>query len=80
MCPRDIEIYLSAVFLYLAAALPHHNSNHEALKTKKIQLITIFALLAKVIKRDNSYSNAITNRVPIPVSYKTAVNNPIFDF
>ncbi len=25
MCPRDIEVYLSAVFLCLAAALPHHN-------------------------------------------------------
>ncbi len=25
VCPRDIEIYLSAVFLCLAAALPHHN-------------------------------------------------------
>src|SRR6266498_2448746 len=25
MCPRDIEIYLSAVFFCLAATLPHHN-------------------------------------------------------
>ncbi len=25
VCPRDIEICLSAVFLCLAAALPHHN-------------------------------------------------------
>src|SRR6266536_3725601 len=25
VCPRDIEVYLSAVFLCLAAALPHHN-------------------------------------------------------
>ncbi len=25
MCPRDVEIYLSAVFFCLAAALPHHN-------------------------------------------------------
>src|SRR6266536_6213241 len=24
VCPRDIEVYLSAVFLCLAAALPHH--------------------------------------------------------
>ncbi len=24
VCPRDIEIYLSAIFFYLAAALPHH--------------------------------------------------------
>ena len=24
MCPRDIEVYLSAIFLYLAAALPYH--------------------------------------------------------
>ncbi len=25
VCPRDIEVYLPAVFLCLAAALPHHN-------------------------------------------------------
>src|SRR6266536_267990 len=25
VCPRDIEVYLSAVLLCLAAALPHHN-------------------------------------------------------
>src|SRR6266496_2265761 len=25
VCPRDIEVYLSAVFLCLAAALSHHN-------------------------------------------------------
>ena len=24
VCPRDIEIYLSAVLFYLAAALPYH--------------------------------------------------------
>src|SRR6266536_5449281 len=24
VCPKDIEIYLSAIFLCLAAALPHH--------------------------------------------------------
>ncbi len=29
VCPRDIEIYLSAVFLCLAAALPHHNSDTD---------------------------------------------------
>ena len=29
MCPRDIEIYLSAVFLCLAAALPHHNVSED---------------------------------------------------
>src|SRR6266498_2238623 len=27
VCSRDIEIYLSAVFFCLAAALPHHNIN-----------------------------------------------------
>ena len=26
MYSKDIEIYLSAVFLYLAVALPHHNT------------------------------------------------------
>src|SRR6266511_1538912 len=26
VCPRDIEVYLSAVFLCLAAALPHHTT------------------------------------------------------
>ncbi len=29
VCPRDVEIYLSAVFFCLAAALPHHNINVE---------------------------------------------------
>ena len=42
--------------------------------------MTVFALLAKVIKRDSSYSNVIINRILIPINYKTIVNNPIFNF
>jgi len=34
----------------------------------------------KVIKRDNNYFNAITNRILISVSYKIAINNSIFGF
>ncbi len=37
------------------------DSDYEILKTKGIRLMTVFALLAKVIKRDSSYFNAITN-------------------
>ncbi len=40
----------------------------------------VFALLVKAIERDSSYSNAITNRVLISVSYKTTINDFIFGF
>ncbi len=54
------------------------DGDHETLKTKGARLMTIFALLVKVINRDSNYCNAITNRVPIPVSYKIVINDPIF--
>src|SRR6266536_2046940 len=40
VCPRDIEVYLPAVFLCLAAALPHHsirtNTNKSKIYTKTL--------------------------------------------
>ncbi len=36
LCPRDVEIYLSAVFFCLAAALPHHNILEDIIKLDKL--------------------------------------------
>jgi len=77
---RNISIISNNQFQDRKRVRDKDNNNRETLKTKKTRLIIIFALLAKAIKRDSSYSNIITNRILISVSYKTTVNNPIFDF
>ena len=63
ICPRDIEIYLSAVFFYLAAALPHHTIR---------KLYDVYKLRYLLIFVTNTYPAeiAVIERVFFNIVYK----------
>jgi len=71
VCSRDVEIYLSAVFFCLAAALPHHNTlKLNAPKSDEIAIyIDDMEKLAKKKKK-----TAQTNRQGTPGTLKKNQN------
>src|SRR6266511_2895620 len=71
VCPRDIEIYLSAVFLCLAAALPHHNIPTDNDNNNKSHILVN---TREGTENNEDYSiNIFKNRVQIDTN--TARNN-----
>jgi hypothetical protein len=53
--------------------------NEKIPRTKGARVKVSFALLTRATNRDSSKDiNLFTNRVPIPINYENAINNPIW--